>query len=523
MESDDDDDARSPDRRGNAPAGPPPPQPVNAAAEERDDAAAHGDDDEAAANAAEADDGDTDTRSVTSSDTPPVQRIKRTMVDELLALEKRQRREEVADMDLQAVADLGRRVLRGPYLRRWQGIVAAQPRWAWDPDAAGPIDDPAHEDLDDLVLGDESLRTVQRCLALVWRLQVQEDNPFLSQRQLGGRQGAFLRSLSTASWQETLRNARHSLRLQPWRRWVEQATLSVVPVHWRADLTNNRPVLYDKTALQAATKADDEQAVALQKRVQAEVQHLPTSDLHQLHTRVNDILCQAARQAFPAKRAEDSRVSANVAYRASARHVWRLYAAMKQPRIATAGRILQQWRNATLFMQASRALKEQSRLLKQAAFQAKLQAAEEAATAGDQRTLHSIVRSLTPSHRKLFSRLRNSEGQLLSKAEEARALADQGRATYALFPDLPIAGPLTQELLVTDGEITDQFRAVKAGKAVPSHIAPAGMWKLCSACLGPLFGEAFRYHFRAGNSGSLHGDLTDATMAMRWPEYLKIA
>ena len=285
-------------------------------------------------------------------------------------------------------------------------------------------------------------------------------------------------------------------------------------MHWRADLTNNRPVLYDKTALQAATKADDEQAVALQKRVQAEVQHLPTSDLHQLHTRVNDILCQAARQAFPAKRAEDSRVSANVAYRASARHVWRLYAAMKQPRIATAGRILQQWRNATLFMQASRALKEQSRLLKQAAFQAKLQAAEEAATAGDQRTLHSIVRSLTPSHRKLFSRLRNSEGQLLSKAEEARALADQGRATYALFPDLPIAGPLTQELLVTDGEITDQFRAVKADKAVPSHIAPAGMWKLCSACLGPLFGEAFRYHFRAGNSGSLHGDLTDATMAM---------
>ena len=233
MESDDADDARSADGHGNAPAGPPPPRPVNAsvegeaAAEERNDAATDGGDDEASANAAEADDDDTDTRSVTSSDTPPIQRIKRTMVDELLVLEKRQRREEVADMDLQAVADLGRRVLRGPYLRRWQGIVAAQPRWAWDPDAAGPIDDPAHEDLDDLVLGEDALRTVQRCLALVWRLQVQEDNPFLSQRQLGGRQGAFLRSLSTASWQETLRNARHSLRLQPWRRWVEQVHIAL--------------------------------------------------------------------------------------------------------------------------------------------------------------------------------------------------------------------------------------------------------------------------------------------------------
>eukprot|EP00439_Symbiodinium_sp_Y106_P072399 s2427_g13.t1 len=263
-----------------------------------------------------------------------------------------------------------------------------------------------------------------------------------------------------------------------------QAALSVVPVHWRADLKSNRPVLYDKNALHAATKADAEQAVALQQSVQEEVQHLPTSDLHQLHARVNDILCQAARRAFPAKRAEDNRVSANVAYRASARHVWCLYAAMKQPRVATAGRVLQQWRNATLFVQASRALKEQSRLLKQAAFQAKLQAAEEAATAGDQRTLHSIVRSLTPSHRKLFSRLRNSEGKLLSKAEEARALADQGRATYALFPDLPIAGPLTQELLVTDGEIADQFRAIKAGKAVPNHIAPAVLRLLRAAFRG---------------------------------------
>ena len=143
-------------------------------------------------------------------------------------------------------------------------------------------------------------------------------------------------------------------------------------------------------------------------------------------------------------------------------------------------------------------------------FQAKLQAAEEAATAGDQRTLHSIVRSLTPSHRKLFSRLRNSEGKLLSKAEEARALADQGRATYALFPDLPIAGPLTQELLVTDGEIA---RSV-FGQSRPARLSPTILLRRCSACLGPLFGEASRYHFRAGSSGSLHGDLTDATMAM---------
>ncbi|CAE7773374.1 LINE-1 retrotransposable element ORF2 protein [Symbiodinium microadriaticum] len=179
-----------------------------------------------------------------------------------------------------------------------------------------------------------------------------------------------------------------------------------------------------------------------------------------------------------------------------------------------AGRLLQQWRFAAAFERASRALREQSRQLKRIAFQNKLGKAEAAARVGDQRTLHGIVRSLTPAHRKLFSRLRNQDGKLLSKVEEAQALADQGRATYALFPDLPLTGSLTQDLNITDEEVVTQFRVIKAGKAVPGHIAPAGMWKLCADCLGPIFGAAFRGHLQKGQTGLLSGDLTDATMAM---------
>ncbi|CAE7524862.1 Pol [Symbiodinium sp. CCMP2592] len=293
-----------------------------------------------------------------------------------------------------------------------------------------------------------------------------------------------------------------------------QAALSIVPVHWRADIKGQQPIAFDKTALLEAVNTGSEQVAVMQQQVQAEVLKLPPADLHTLHERINRLLCQAVKQAFPAKRAPDVRISANAGYRASARHVWSLYADMKRARIATVGRILQQWRRTTLFEQASRALREQSRQIKQAAFQEKLRVAEEAAQAGDQRTLHGIVRSLTPSHRKLFSRLRNDDGKLLSKAEEAKALADQGRATYALFPDLPLSGPMTQELQPSDAEVTAQFAALKAGKAVPSHIAPAAIWKVCSGILGPVFGEAFRHHFKKGCTGLLCGDLTDATMAM---------
>ena len=213
-----------------------------------------------------------------------------------------------------------------------------------------------------------------------------------------------------------------------------QASLSILPVHWRADIQGAKPVTYNKVAFQTALGTSSEQAQALQLQVKAEVSQVPTADLHSLHQKVNHILCRAVQQAFPPQKVLDTRISANAGYRASARHVWQLYAQLKRARIATVGRLIQQWRCAAAFEQASRALREQSRQLKQAAFQDKLRKAEEAATAGDQRTLHGIVRSITPAHRKVFSRLRNQDGKLLSRVEEAQALFDQGRATYAPPP-----------------------------------------------------------------------------------------
>ncbi|CAE7703526.1 unnamed protein product [Symbiodinium necroappetens] len=221
----------------------------------------------------------------------------------------------------------------------------------------------------------------------------------------------------------------------------QEASLSIVPVHWRADIAGAKPLQYDKSALHAALASNAEQVGELRQQVQAAVNQVPPGDLHQLHHRVNHILCQAVRQAFPAKPAEDARISAQAGYRASARHVWRLYAQMKRARVATVGRLLQQWRFAAAFERASRALREQSRQLKRAAFQDKL-----------------------------------------GKAEAAARIGDQRRATYALFPDLPLAGPLTQALNITDEEVVSQFREIKVGKA--------------------------------GHTGLLSGDLTDATMAM---------
>ncbi|CAE7273824.1 LINE-1 reverse transcriptase-like [Symbiodinium microadriaticum] len=293
-----------------------------------------------------------------------------------------------------------------------------------------------------------------------------------------------------------------------------EAQLPMLPVHWRPGRPQHSTQPVDKARLLEAATSCNEDAMALRALVAAKLQDLPVTDPHALHTRVNQILQQCVRQAFPPPQAADGRVSAQAPFRASAKHTWHLYALLRRPRVATIAAMLHKWKLHLAFARASRALRQQSKDLKRAAFAGKLMQAEEAAQRGDQRTLFQIVRSLTPSPGRAFSRLRDDEGRLLSKRAEVLALVEQGQATYAQHDDRPLSESLPEALVLTDAEITVQLEATKAAKAVPSHLAPAAAWKLCASLLGPIFGTSFRHHFAQGSSGHLHGDLADAQMIM---------
>lgn len=84
---------------------------------------------------------DDDSDDSSSSTTPRRERAKRELVDSLLNLEKRQRRDDTARLDPVAIADLGRQVLRGQYLRAWQTVIEDRPRWVWEEDAETPEDE----------------------------------------------------------------------------------------------------------------------------------------------------------------------------------------------------------------------------------------------------------------------------------------------------------------------------------------------------------------------------------------------
>ncbi|CAE7187361.1 unnamed protein product [Symbiodinium necroappetens] len=293
-----------------------------------------------------------------------------------------------------------------------------------------------------------------------------------------------------------------------------EAQLPMLPVHWRPGRPQTTSPPIDRARLLEAATSCNADAAALQTLVAEKLQDLPIHDPHALHTRVNHILQQCVRQVFPPPPIADSRVSAQAPFRASARQTWRLYALLRRPRVATIAAMLHKWKLYLAFARASRALRQQCKDIKWTAFSTKLLQAEEAAQRGDQRTLFQIVRSLTPSPGRVFSRLRDDEGQLLSKNAEVQALVAQGKTTYAQHSDRPLGNSLTESLPITDAEITVQLEATKAAKAVPSHLAPAAAWKLCASLLGPVFGASFRQHFVQGSPGHLRGDLTDAQMVM---------
>ena len=134
-------------------------------------------------------------------------------------LEKRQRANELEHMELQQIADLGRRVFRGRQLQEWQQALEEQPRWIWN--AEEPVSDDG-TGLEDLELAEDTLRALQRYLSRIWRDQVSLAHPDLTFRQLGGRQAAFTKSLRNATWRETMQAAHRSLRAHGWRQWLEQ-------------------------------------------------------------------------------------------------------------------------------------------------------------------------------------------------------------------------------------------------------------------------------------------------------------
>ncbi|CAE7340897.1 Pol, partial [Symbiodinium sp. CCMP2456] len=230
------------------------------------------------------------------------------------------------------------------------------------------------------------------------------------------------------------------------------------------------------------------------------------SVLSTAHQHVNRILLEETCTLFPAQPAPDHRVSAQPAFRVTARAVWGLYHAFKRSGVCTFRNIFAKWRLATQFARASKALRQSSQQLKKQFFQGQVEDAELAASRGDQRGLHLIVRRLSPRTRQLAGRLRDDSGRLLTRDEELEAIIQYGNATFAKHHDDHPILPLAQDVVIPAADLAAELSKLGPAKAVPKHIAPSAVWKLCSSDLGEVLSHALTRHLRRGTSASLDTD-----------------
>ncbi|CAE7655287.1 unnamed protein product, partial [Symbiodinium necroappetens] len=167
-----------------------------------------------------------------------------------------------------------------------------------------------------------------------------------------------------------------------------QAVLPICPFQWQPAAEPARQQQYDATALQAAVVSHSCAAQALQQAVAARAALLPEqATIEGTHRCLNGILLEETCRHFPPQPKPDCRVSADVTFRASAKHTWSLYRQMKAIAGGSLKGIWQKWRAYAQFTKASRLLKQQSKQLKAVFHHDQLQRAEHAAKVGDQRGL----------------------------------------------------------------------------------------------------------------------------------------
>ncbi|CAE7689312.1 Pol [Symbiodinium sp. CCMP2456] len=164
------------------------------------------------------------------------------------------------------------------------------------------------------------------------------------------------------------------------------------------------------------------------------------------------------------------------------------------------------WRLAADFAKASRLLRKQSQAYKKQFYEAQVEVAETAASKGDQRGLHLIVRRLSPKDRHIASRLRSTEGALLSKEAELQSIVQHSNQTFAVHSDDMPMSVLEADFHITDAALTSELQKLGIAKAVPKHVAPSATWKLCAEALGNTLGLVLRGHLRRGTPANLDDD-----------------
>ena len=297
-------------------------------------------------------------------------------------------------------------------------------------------------------------------------------------------------------------HTRRDITLAAWRgggrHHIVEASLPLKVYHAKPSPKPN----YDQVAMQKALQDDTPSLHLFRTEVADRVTINMSPD------EANQVLLQACCRYFPKTREDRMRPWQLPNTRLTLQHMW--HERRQALQYGAAGDVWRAWRHIARFTRMHRHFRTQGRLNRRQLYLEHITRAQQAANRHDSRTLYSIIRQLAPKQPRRRIQLRDENHALLTNAQELQALKTFCVDLFQPQQPPALAHHTEPPCQLTIEEIYGSLIQLKAGKAVPRHLAPAVAWKGAADIMAPMLAHCFN---QSAASGRYHNTWTDAWVA----------
>ena len=165
--------------------------------------------------------------------------------------------------------------------------------------------------------------------------------------------------------------------------------------------------------------------------------------------------------------------------------IWKLHRDLALPAGASIHAVVRRWRIFASLMKARRAQHAHSKHRRKARMEELFTRARTAATKGDKRELHKLVRLLSPKQPRKHLQLRHPDGRVMELQDEVAAIQQQLMQQFASTePTLHEQPVQLIEMPFQCDDIVAAIKNLSTYKAVPPGYVPTELWKRYAQCIG---------------------------------------
>ena len=225
-------------------------------------------------------------------------------------------------------------------------------------------------------------------------------------------------------------------------------------------------------------------------------------------------MAECAQSLFPAEVRTDDRICAHPHFQQTTRALWAKYNELKATRSAHIASIFKAWKCFKEFQLMSKRLRLAAKSIRREKILAVEVEIQKAAQRGDHGNVYQGVRKLAPWKPRDHICLRSADGAILDQKNQLQELLTYCRSKFCKTPDCQPDHRLEADFQITEREVAHALARAPAKKAVPSHIAPAAVWRLCASSIAVPLTRALQREWQQSAPGHVPQPWRDAYLIL---------